>query len=198
MNAQGTVRLLFEKQEEQQEALAQLRTQEGQERVKEQFGEKARVEKGLSPHRMAFLRVPQRDGKESFKKHLERIGFTVEHIECRGQEGRRTHTRIVTVSEGERAREVIKSGELRGSVSSTRWERCTHAHHNSVFAVSNGAVSQLPVPTSRPAENAEGHTEAQPAASLPQNDAVSTAEGITARARLCAPSGLCRNSKNCS
>jgi len=112
-NAQGTVRLLFENQEKQAKALAHLRTPEGQGQVNEQFGENARVERGLSPHRMAFLRVPQRDGKESFKTHLERAGFTVEHIEYRGQEGRRTHTRIVTVSEGERAREVITRGELK-------------------------------------------------------------------------------------
>ena len=92
MNAQGTVRLLFQTPEKQTAALAALRTPEGQASLKGNFGEGAKVEGGRSPHRLAFLRVPQQDGRESFKTHLEQAGLTVEHIEYRGQIGRHTHT----------------------------------------------------------------------------------------------------------
>ena len=112
-NRQGTIVLLFETEAKQNAALAKLRTADGQARITEQFGAEARAEPGRSPHRIAFLRVPQRDGRESFKHHLERAGFTVEHIEYRGQEGRRTHTRIVTVKEGEKAKEAIRNGEVK-------------------------------------------------------------------------------------
>ena len=113
MNVQGTVRLLFQTLAELDKALTKTRTAEWQAQLREKFGAEARAERGHSRHKIAFLRVPQKDSKDGFKRHLERLGFTVEHIQYRGQEGRRTHTRIVTVREGDKAKQAIKDGEVR-------------------------------------------------------------------------------------
>ena len=110
---QGSVRLLFETEQKKTAALEQLQTEEKQAKLLESFGKDASVERGRSPHRIAFLRVPQRDSREGFKASLEREGFTVEHIEYRGHQERHTHTRIVTVKEGDKAKAAIEKGEVR-------------------------------------------------------------------------------------